>query len=214
MGTGVVGVSNNHVLAMDLFGNPISIGDWIFQPGLLDWDNCIDFPVNNKVGELADFEPIQFCSCSDLGSCPADSNFVDAAIFDTTSTALIGNATPSNGYGTPKSNTISPAGAWAAGGNVKKYGRTTGQTTGQISAINATVYVQYPNDLCARFDNQIMIGPANFSDGGDSGSLIVMHGGSDDRRPVGLLFAGSPTTTVANPIDAVLAAFGITVDGE
>jgi hypothetical protein len=34
-----------------------------------------------------------------------------------------------------------------------------------------------------------------------------------DRRPVGLLFAGSPTSTIANPIDVVLDRFGVRIDG-
>jgi hypothetical protein len=59
----------------------------------------------------------------------------------------------------------------------------------------------------------VISGP-RFSAGGDSGSLIVTKGTLlGDRRPVGLLFAGSPTTTLANPIDAVLDRFGVRVDG-
>jgi hypothetical protein len=34
-----------------------------------------------------------------------------------------------------------------------------------------------------------------------------------DRRPVGLLFAGTGTTTLANPIGAVLERFGMRIDG-
>jgi hypothetical protein len=59
-----------------------------------------------------------------------------------------------------------------------------------------------------RFDNQIEIeGDSPFSDGGDSGSLIV----GADRRAVALLFAGSDQggasgqgLTYANPIHTVL----------
>jgi hypothetical protein len=36
---------------------------------------------------------------------------------------------------------------------------------------------------------------------------------ADDRKPVGLLFAGSSTVTVANPIGPVLSSFGVAVDG-
>ena len=100
---------------------------------------------------------------------------------------------------------------------VKKYGRTTGLTTGRITAINATVIVGYGSGY-ARFVNQIMIGPGSFSAGGDSGSLIVLDGKrqnkADDRRPVALLFAGSSSVTVATPIGAVLSAFNVTIDGE
>ena len=70
----------------------------------------------------------------------------------------------------------------------------------------------------ARFVNQIIIEPGSFSAGGDSGSLIVVDGKGrnkgDDRKPVGLLFAGSSLITVANPIDLVLAEFNVTIDGE
>ena len=47
-----------------------------------------------------------------------------------------------------------------------------------------------------------------FSAGGDSGSLIVTNG---TQQPTGLLFAGSTTHTIANPIQAVLAALGVTI---
>ena len=82
-----------------------------------------------------------------------------------------------------------------------------------VWAINATVNVGYDSGV-ARFVNQIIITPGNFSAGGDSGSLIVVEKGKDARKPVGLLFAGSTSITVANPIGAVLSRFGVTVDGE
>ena len=79
--------------------------------------------------------------------------------------------------------------------------------------INATINVNYGEDSgVARFVNQIIIRPGRFSAGGDSGSLIVVNGDGDDRKPVGLLFAGSPSITVANPIGPVLTRFGVTID--
>jgi hypothetical protein len=90
-------------------------------------------------------------------------------------------------------------------------------TKGQVYAINAIVNVSYSTGI-ARFVNQIVISPGSVSAGGDSGSLIVVDGkGRDkahDRKPVGLLFAGSSFYTIANPIDAVLDRFGVSVDGE
>jgi len=164
---------------------------------------------NNIIAHLSDYVPIVFCDF--YPDClPNEVNVVDAAIA-VSSTELIGNATPCGGYGRPKSITVQPS----VGMDVKKYGRTTGLTTGRISSINATVEVQYESGV-ARFINQIIIGPSiTFSAAGDSGSLIVVNGGMDDRKPVGLLFAGSSLYTIANPINAVLAAFpGLTVDGE
>jgi hypothetical protein len=58
----------------------------------------------------------------------------------------------------------------------------------------------------ATFTGQITT--SDMSDGGDSGSLIVTEAGNN---PVALLFAGSSTTTIANPIEPVLDYFGVSV---
>jgi hypothetical protein len=101
------------------------------------------------------------------------------------------------------------------GTGVAKIGRTTGRTLGRVTAFEIdNVAVRFDiGEL--RFDNQIEIegesdGP--FSDGGDSGSLIV----GADRRALALLFAGSDQggvngqgLTYANPIQAVLEALSL-----
>ncbi len=78
--------------------------------------------------------------------------------------------------------------------------------------LNATVRVSYGEDV-ALFVDQILITPTKgrFSDGGDSGSLIVTD---PDKNPVGLLFAGSRRLTIANPIELVLEHFTVEIDGE
>ena len=53
------------------------------------------------------------------------------------------------------------------------------------------------------FTNQVVINSTTFSAGGDSGSLIVSNNASC-RQPVALLFAGSSTSTIGNPISLVL----------
>jgi hypothetical protein len=45
------------------------------------------------------------------------------------------------------------------------------------------------------------------SQGGDSGSVIL----DDNSRILGLLFAGSDTTTVINRIENVFSALGVSV---
>ncbi|UCE04689.1 MAG: PKD domain-containing protein, partial [bacterium] len=62
----------------------------------------------------------------------------------------------------------------------------------------------------ARFVDQISITDGTFSDGGDSGSLIVTD--DSNKKPVGLLYAGSSDRTLANPIDPVLQRFNVTID--
>jgi hypothetical protein len=188
----VYALSNNHVYADE---NQANIGDDVLQPGAVDGGEV----PNDIVGTLFDFEPINFNGAN---------NFIDAAIA-LSSTDLLGNATPPDGYGTPKSSTIDPSIRM----RVMKYGRTTGFTRGRITGINATVDVEYDSGI-ARFVNQIVIGGIGFSQGGDSGSLVVKAGVFGRGKPVGLLFAGSLTTTIVNPIEAVLDRFGVTIDGE
>jgi hypothetical protein len=192
-GTDVYALSNNHVYADENQANP---GDAVIQPGTFDGGSS---PADD-IGTLQDFEPIVFSTFAN--------NVIDAAIASTT-TALLGNSTPSDGYGTPESATATVS----INQRVQKYGRTTGLTSGRVDAINATVNVGYSTGV-ARFVNQIVIRPGNFSAGGDSGSLVVARGGPDNRKPVGLLFAGSLVVTIANPIDDVLNTLGVTVDGQ
>ena len=52
----------------------------------------------------------------------------------------------------------------------------------------------------------------DFIAGGDSGSLMVQDAATNPKA-VGLLFAGSSTTAVANPIDQVLSYVGSAVGG-
>ncbi len=196
-GEDVFALSNNHVYANR---NAANLGDHILQPGTVDGGVNPD----DAIGTLHDFEPIRFCA--PFPTCPE--NRIDAAIA-ATSTDQLGNSTPSNGYGTPQSATATAR----LGMEVQKYGRTTGQTTGKVTGINATMNVGF-RDGTARFVGQIMISGSGFSAPGDSGSLIVSGGsGSNAHRPVGLLFAGSQNSTLANPIDAVLKRFGVTIDG-
>jgi len=120
-------------------------------------------------------------------SCPH--NAIDAAIASTT-TALLDNTTSvSDGYGAPLSTTILAVMDMP----VKKCGRTTDCTTGQVSGINAIVDVGYGVSGVAWFVGQIVVTPGSFRAGGDSGSLIVVNGKgkfkNNANKPVGLLFA-------------------------
>lgn len=209
-GTDVYALSNNHVYANQ---NDATVGDAVIQPG--SYDNGVS-PADN-IGTLAEFKLIAFYDDRNPPN-PIPTNTIDAAIALVTSgtNGSLGNATPSNGYGTPQSAT----GSVHINQKVKKYGRTTGQTKGQVIAINATVDVGYGVGKVARFVGQIVVSPGSFSAGGDSGSLIVVDDrkgkkvGPDDRKPIGLLFAGSALYTIANPINDVLTAFGVTIDGD
>ena len=213
--TDVFALSNNHVYAatnfLDCDGTDsddydCAIGDPVIQPGAFD----DGLSPRDDIGELFAFEPIVFGACTNDPAGPT--NVMDAAIA-LSSTADLGNTTPSAGYGTPKSTTV----AAALNMKVKKFGRTTGQTKGTVFAFNATVNVSYGPGQVACFRNQIIISPGTFSAPGDSGSLVVGDGKgrarSDDGKPIGLLFAGSPSYTIISPIGAILTRFGVTIDG-
>jgi len=104
---------------------------------------------------------------------------------------------------------------------VKKSGRTTGLTRSKISGLNATVSVAYDNECAGgaaftkTYTGQIIISNrgSKFLAGGDSGSLMV-EDVTFNPSAVGLLYAGSSTLAVANPIDEVLSFFGATMVGQ
>jgi hypothetical protein len=192
----VYALSNNHIYALE---NSAADESDVLSPGLFD-TGCA-FDPNNVIGTLFAFEPIVFSTSAN--------NTIDAAIA-LSSTANLGNATPPDGYGWPKSTTVSAA----VGQAVQKYGRTSSLTTATITAISATVNVGYDSGT-ARFVNQIIVESSKkpFIKAGDSGSVAVTDPG---RNPVALLFAGNTSgkLAVANDIATVLAHFDVSVDGE
>lgn len=199
----VYALSNNHVYANS---NYAGIGDNVLQPGTIDGGKNPD----DTIGILSAFQPIVFGTDS--------LNYIDAAIARST-TYDLGNSTLPDGYGIPSSEITEPS----INMPVQKYGRTTSLTHGIVSAIDVTVEVCYESTgghctKSAYFYDQIQIAPPGFSGGGDSGSLIVTDDGYN--KPVGLLFAGSDTVTIANRIDRVLnilsgtANVNLTIDNE
>jgi hypothetical protein len=189
----VFALSNNHVYALE---DKALIGSEVLSPGRYD-TGCVIDPAN-VIGRLFAFVPIH-----DGGN-----KTIDAAIA-LSSTVLLGRATPADGYGTPKT----AIAAAFVGQAAQKYGRTTSLTKGTITAINVIVNVGYSGGTVTFVDQIIFEGTKPVIKAGDSGSLLVTDPG---RYPVGLLFAGnrSGKLGVANPIDLVLDAFGVTIDGE
>jgi len=103
---------------------------------------------------------------------------------------------------------------------VKKSGRTTGLATSTISGLNATISVTYENECAGgtaftkTFTGQIVVTNkgSKFLNSGDSGSLMVENVTANPRA-VGLLYAGSSTSAIANPIDEVLTFIGSQLGG-
>ena len=185
-GTNQYILSNNHVLARS---DQANAGEDVSQPGLVD-TNCTVATI------VADF----------TGAAALGSN-VDAAVAQ----LRLGQMDPTGfieDIGVPSGTTVNPS----VGLGVAKSGRTTGFTTGTIASINTSVSVQYQKScgsgkkFVVAYTNQVVINSSTFSAGGDSGSLIVTSNAS--HNPVALLFAGSSTTTIANPIGEVLTKLG------
>lgn len=91
---------------------------------------------------------------------------------------------------------------------VHKSGQTTGVTTGFVVDESATIRVgDYPGGT-QTFRNQFVVqGEGEIAGHGDSGSIWI----DDLSWLVGLLFAGTPSFAVANPMLAVLDALNISI---
>ena len=179
-------LSNNHVLANATNGNDqrASINDRIYQPGPFDFvhvdlgyaDRPYIIACLKRFVNLADYPAINVVDCA-IGE-PLENSMI---IPDILEIGLV------QGVTTPVLNMA-----------VKKSGRTTGLTFGQITALDAMVDVQYEPGRVLSFDHQIIT--TNMAAGGDSGSLLL----DNNNLAVGLLFAGSTTATIYNPIQDVL----------
>jgi hypothetical protein len=177
-------LSNNHVLANVNVG---PVGANILQPG------PIDGGVNpaDKIATLSRFIPIELTPAVAL---VAQNNIVDCAMAE-------GEFHDLNredywcGYvrGWRRRAQV----LQMVGQTVKKTGRTTNFTTGRITAVNATIDVNYGGGRVGRMKDQIVT--TNMSAGGDSGSLVMTL----DNVAIGLLFAGSAQAMIANQIENV-----------
>jgi len=194
-------LSNNHVLARV---DQAAVGEDISQPGLID-NGCSVATV------VADFSQAVRLGTQNVDAALAQ---VRSGLMDSTGKILdigVPCATP----GTPR-----------VGLAVAKSGRTTGCQQGTIGSINTNVSVQYQRrcgsgqKFVISYTNQVVINSTTFSAGGDSGSLIVSGACSatgqetnGDNAPVALLFAGSSSSTIGNPIQDVVNALGISFVG-
>jgi hypothetical protein len=197
-------LSNYHVFEADTVsggnGTVATTGDPIIQPGLID----INCTASN--GQTV-------ATLVKKSSLP-NSN-VDCSVGKVVSGMVASNGAILE-IGPISSQTV----AASIGKAVKKSGRTTGLTRSSISGLNATISVSYENECAGgtaftkTFTGQIVISNkgSKFLNSGDSGSLMV-EDVTTNPRAVGLLFAGSSSTAIANPIGEVLAFLNATMVG-
>ena len=196
-------LSNFHVFAGDVVdgGNNrrAQAGNPVIQPGLIDV-GCTASKAQTVAG---------LSSWAD----PMDGDNIDAAIAEVVPGMVRTDGTILE-IGTISSATLAPK----LNLPVKKSGRTTRLTRSKITAVNATISVSYDTECAgtlrgqATFSGQIVVGNrgSKFLAGGDSGSLMV-EDVTPNPRAVGLLYAGSSSVAIANPIGEVLQYFSTTL---
>jgi uncharacterized repeat protein (TIGR02543 family) len=186
-------LTNAHVIAMnpDTY-NFLSTGTPIIQPGSYDGGRAGD-----HVGTLEKYIPINFA--------PNAKNYADAAI-----------GSIDNDVGASAGEQFSETGDYWIGGwtsvsqgdTVRKSGRTTGVTSGEVLYPNVFVVVSY-GSKSAYFADQIVVTQDNwsFAQPGDSGSAV-----DKDGKFVGLLFAGSAGYAVICKAKYIIDGLGIAVE--
>jgi hypothetical protein len=197
-------LSNYHVFESDIVpgGNNIvaTTGDPIIQPGLIDVGCSASGAQNVATLVKKSSLPNSNVDCS-VGRVVSGMVRTDGAILE---------------IGTISNTTVGAALNQA----VKKSGRTTGLSRSAVSGLNATISVTYDNECAGStaftktFTGQIVIANkgSKFLNSGDSGSLMV-EDVTTNPRAVGLLYAGSSTSAIANPINQVLSFLGATMVG-
>lgn len=208
-------LSNSHVLALS---GQAEIGDPIIQPGSYDGGK---YP-EDHIADLVSYVPIQMSGL--LSDCPFASslktalNLLAKLLRSRTRFQIIREQKEANLVDAAIARPLDPTSVISEimeigeikgikeaeiGQEIKKSGRTTGLTTGKIEQVDVTVNVQYGEGKIATFEDQIMAG--KMCAGGDSGSAVL----TDSNYLVGLLFAGSETTMIANRIQNVISAFDL-----
>jgi len=202
-------LSNTHVIARrDL----AAIGEAIVQPGLVD-NNC---SVNGTttVANLSQFFHLENDPLPNVDAAMAE---IVAGAVDPLGTILQLGGTTNGDQPTDGTPNPGPGVAPAVGRKVAKSGAATGLTCGTILAINLSINVEYQKGCntgttyVCNFTDQIDIADQGFSAEGDSGSLIVTQ---DTADPVGLLYGGSDSDTVANPVAVVMQQIADKQTGE
>ncbi len=197
-------LSNYHVFEADIInggnGQKATTGDPIVHPALIDIGCVAGNGIDVATLVVSSALPNNNVDCS-------SANIINGQV-DTSGAILE--------IGTISSTTVA---AYINQG-VKKSGRTTGLGRAKVSGLNATVSISYENECAGgsaftkTFTGQIITTNkgSKFLAGGDSGSLMV-EDVSTNPHAVGLLFAGSNSTAVANPIDDVLSFYNATMVG-
>jgi len=210
-------LSNNHVLANI---NAAQIGDAILQPGTYDGGVNPD----DQIATLEDFVTINMqelpSDCNVAGNIVDLLNTLSGIVGSNTRLKAVRIQTTENQVDAAIARplreedadhqilhigAIKGTASAILGMPIRKSGRTTGYTEGQVTQVDVTADVSYGENRTVRFTDQFMAGA--MSQPGDSGSAVL----NGNNELVGLLFAGSDTSTIMNRIENVFSALNLTL---
>jgi hypothetical protein len=200
-------LSNNHVLGLS---DAATVGQEVTQPGVIETGCSLTGTIN--VATVANIISLQ---TQPIPAFPVD--VTTAAIttgkVDLTGSILELGALNSANVPQPAPPAAGSGIATAVGKLLAKSGRTTGLTCSNVDATDVSMLVVQYESGCSTtpfnvtYNDEITV--ANMSNGqsfigdGDSGSLAVDEA---TAQPVALMFAGSDTDAVGNPVADVLNA--------
>jgi hypothetical protein len=212
-------LSNNHVLGLSDGG---AVGQAVTQPGVIE-TNC------STTGTItvANVSNIINLQTQPIPAFPVDvttAQIISGQVDATDKILELGALSTVNGVQVPQPAPPASGSGMAAtvGQLLAKSGRTTGLTCAKVDSIVTTVPINVGySEGCAtgtsfsvNYNDVIVVGNMsngqNFIGDGDSGSLAVDEA---TAQPVALLFAGSDTEAVGNPVGDVLNALKSTTGG-
>src|ERR1700691_4725752 len=200
-------LSNNHVLGLS---DGATVGQAVTQPGVIETGCSLTGTIN--VATVANIISLQ---TQPIPAFPVDVTTAEITTGKVDPTGSILELGALNNANVPQP--APPAGGsgitTAVGKLLAKSGRTTGLTCSNVDATDVSMLVVQYESGCSTtpfnvtYNDEITV--ANMSNGqsfigdGDSGSLAV---DAATAQPVALMFAGSDTDAVGNPVGDVLNA--------
>ena len=211
-------LSNNHVLGLSDGG---ANGQAVTQPGVIE-TNC------STTGTItvANVSNIINLQTQPIPAFPVDvttAQIISGQVNANDDILELGTLSTVNGVQVPQPAPPASGSGMAAtvGQLLAKSGRTTGLTCAAVEAIDASMIEVGYSIGCATttsfnvtYNDEVVVGNMtngqNFIGDGDSGSLAV---DAATAQPVALMFAGSDTDAVGNPVGDVLNALKSTTGG-
>src|SRR5271156_4934132 len=217
-GTNFFVLSNNHVLGLSDGG---AVGQEVTQPGVIETNCSLVGTIN--VATVATIINLQ---TQPIPAFPVDvttAQIISGQVDATDNILELGTLSTVNGVQVPQpAPPVAGSGMAATVGQLlAKSGRTTGLTCSTVDSIDTSMIEVGYSIGCATttsfnviYSDEVVVGNMtngqNFIGDGDSGSLAV---DAATATPVALMFAGSDTDAVGNPVGDVLNALKSTNGG-